>query len=98
MDRFRPNIVLTGCARPHEEDEWKVYELGETTLWSIGACARCAIVTIDQRTLARAKEPLRTLGTYRRAQDGNAVVFGQHVIHARPGGRFRLNDTVRVLV
>ena len=95
MDRFRPNLVVSGCQRPYEEDDWKVYKIGQATLWSVKPCERCAVTTIDQRTLARGKEPLRTLGGYRRAPDGNGVVFGQNVIHERPGDCLRVGDAVR---
>ena len=97
MDRFRPNLVISGCRHPHEEDDWKVYEIGQTTLWSVKPCERCIVVTTDQRTLVRGKEPLRTLAGYRRAPDGSGVVFGQNVIHERPGDRLRVGDAVRVV-
>ena len=97
MDRFRPNLVISGCRHPHEEDDWKVYEVGQATLWSVKPCERCAVVTTDQRTLARGKEPLRTLAGYRRAPEGSGVVFGQNVIHERAGDRLRVGDSVRVV-
>ena len=97
VDRFRPNLVLTGCRHPHEEDDWKVYEVGKATLWSVKPCERCTVTTLDQRTLAQGKEPLRTLAGYRRSADGSGVVFGQNVIHERPGDRLRVGDAVRVV-
>ncbi len=95
MDRFRPNLVLTGCDAPYAEDTWKTYRVGEVRLFSAGPCGRCAITTTDQQTLARGPEPLRTLASYRRAADGD-VVFGQNVIHAQPGARLRVGDKVMV--
>ena len=97
MDRFRPNLVISGCRHPHEEDDWKVYEVGQATLWSVNPCVRCTVTTTDQRTLVRGKEPLRTLGGYRRTPDGSGVVFGQNVIHERPGDRLRVGDAVRIV-
>ena len=97
MDRFRPNLVVSGCRHPHEEDEWKVYEVGQATLWSVKPCERCTVTTIDQRTLAKGKEPLRTLAGYRRTPGGSGVVFGQNVIHERPGDRLCVGDAVRVV-
>ncbi len=93
MDRFRPNLVLSGCPAPYAEDEWKSYRVGEVRLFSAGPCGRCAITTTDQQTLARSPEPLRTLAQYRRSADGQ-VVFGQNVIHAQPGARLRVGDAV----
>lgn len=93
MDRFRPNLVLTGCDAPYAEDTWKTYRVGEVRLFNAGPCGRCPITTTDQQTLARTPEPLRTLAGYRRQPDGN-VVFGQNVIHRQPGARLRVGDNV----
>ena len=93
MDRFRPNLVVTGCDAPYAEDTWKTYRVGDARLFSAGPCSRCAITTTDQQTLARGPEPLRTLATYRRTSDGD-VVFGQNVIHASPGARLRVGDKI----
>jgi uncharacterized protein YcbX len=56
-------------------------------------CARCVITTTDQVTGERGREPLRTLATYRRF--GNAVLFGQNLIHDRTG-TLRVGDEVVV--
>ena len=93
MDRFRPNLVVTGCAAPYAEDTWKAFRIGEVRLLAGGPCGRCVITTTDQQTLARSREPLRTLATYRRTADGE-VVFGQNAILAAPGGRLQVGDGV----
>jgi uncharacterized protein YcbX len=95
MDRFRPNIVITGCA-PYEEDTWARIRIGNVELHAAGPCGRCAITTTDQHTGERAKEPLATLATYRRGPDG-AVNFGQNFIHATERGTIRVGDTVTLL-
>ncbi len=93
MDRFRPNLVLSGCHAPYEEDTWKAFHVGAVRLFGGGPCGRCIITTTDQQTLARTPEPLRTLARYRRTPEGD-VVFGQNAIHAEPGGRLRVGDAV----
>ena len=93
MDRFRPNIVVAGCA-PYAEDGWEQIRIGAITLSLVKPCARCAITTTDQRTAERGKEPLRTLATYR-AVNGK-VMFGQNAIHDR-NGSLRLGDPVEVI-
>ena len=93
MDRFRPNLVLTGCAEPYAEDSWKAFRVGTVRLFGGGPCGRCIVTTTDQQTLARTPEPLRTLAGYRRTPEGD-VVFGQNAIHAEPGGCLRVGDTV----
>lgn len=93
MDRFRPNLVVAGCDA-YAEDGWRMYRIGDARLTSAGSCVRCIVTTTDQRTLGRGPEPLRTLAGYRRAADGNGVIFGQNVIHEQPGARLRVGDAV----
>ena len=93
MDRFRPNLVVGGCD-PFAEDGWRVVRIGPITLRVVKPCARCAITTVDQRTAARGKEPLRTLATFRRS--GTKVLFGQNLIHDQTG-ILRTGDPVEVI-
>jgi uncharacterized protein YcbX len=93
MDRFRPNLVLAGCAEPYEEDTWKAFRVGAVRLFGGGPCGRCIMVTTNQQTLARTPEPLRTLANYRRTATGE-VVFGQNAMAAAAGGRLRVGDAV----
>ena len=94
MNRFRPNLVLEGCG-PFAEDGWEVVRIGAITFRVIKPCARCVITTVDQATGAKAREPLRTLATFRR--DGNEVLFGQNLIHDKVPGTLRVGDLVEVL-
>jgi MOSC domain-containing protein len=82
MNRFRPNLVVGGC-EPFAEDGWRLIRIGSITLRIVKPCARCTITTVDQRTAATGKEPLRTLAKFRRA--GNKVLFGQNLIHDDTG-------------
>ena len=84
MNRFRPNMVVTGCA-PYAEDGWKAIRINGLTLEVVKPCARCTIPTVDQTTGTKEvnQEPLRTLTTYRRY--GNMVFFGQNVTYAGMG-------------
>ncbi len=94
MDRFRPNLVVAGCA-PFAEDTWPRFRIGEIVLRAAGACARCIVTTTDQRTAERGKEPLRMLATYRRdAADPTDVNFGQNLIHETKSGVLRVGDAV----
>ncbi|HLY32824.1 MAG TPA: MOSC N-terminal beta barrel domain-containing protein [Ktedonobacterales bacterium] len=93
MNRFRPNIVVSGSA-PYEEDTWRTIRIGQTVFHVVKPCARCPIPTTDQDTTIRGKEPLRTLATYRHAPQG--VVFGQNLIHEQTG-TIRVGDVIEVL-
>jgi uncharacterized protein YcbX len=88
IDRFRPNLVVQGAA-PHDEDEWPSFAIGPVVFHAAKPCDRCVITTIDQSTLARSEEPLRTLATYRSHPSG--VIFGQYLLH-RGHGTLRRGD------
>jgi uncharacterized protein len=82
MNRFRPNIVLSGL-KAHDED--RIRELyGQTVrLRLVKPCARCAITTTDQATGRVGVEPLRTLKSYRWDPQLRGVTFGQNAIILR---------------
>lgn len=82
MQRFRPNLVVSGCAA-FAEDGWKRLRIGEATFRVVKPCARCIITTIDPATAERGDEPLQTLSEYRR--QGNKVHFGQNLLHDGTG-------------
>ena len=64
IDRFRANIVVEGGA-PFAEDEAVTAHIGDLVMRTPKPCARCVVVTIDQKTAIGSKEPLRTLARYR---------------------------------
>jgi uncharacterized protein len=82
MYRFRPNIVVRN-GQPFEEDTWAQLQVGELSLSLVKPCDRCVATTVDQDTLRRGPEPLRTLARFRRAKHG--VLFGQNAVHHGPG-------------
>ena len=90
MNRFRPNIVLSGT-EPWAEDSWREVLVGTIRFDVAKPCARCAITTVDQTTGAIGKEPLATLATFRKV-DGKAL-FGQNLVH-RNRGHLHVGDAV----
>lgn len=94
MNRFRPNLVVSGCA-PFAEDGWKRIRIGEVEMALLKPCARCEVTTIDQATAVQGKEPLKTMATFRRV-NGNKVMFGVNVIPLNEG-RLRVGDPVEIL-
>ncbi len=93
MNRFRPNLVVSGCDA-FAEDRWKVFRIGPVTFCSTGPCVRCALVTVDQATAETSKEPLKTLARYRKV--GNEVWFGHNYLH-QGRGTLRVGDALEVL-
>jgi uncharacterized protein len=93
MNRFRPNLVVSGCA-PFAEDTWQRIRMGGIDFALVKPCARCQITTTDQATAEVGKEPLTTLATFRRI-DGK-VMFGQNVIGLGTGV-VRVGDRVEVI-
>lgn len=96
MRRFRPNLVVTGC-EPFAEDQWNRIRVGGVYFDVVKPCSRCVFTTIDPDTADKhpQKEPLRTLGTYRRRPEGG-VFFGQNLI-PRGTGTIRVGDEVAEL-
>ncbi|WP_437953365.1 MOSC N-terminal beta barrel domain-containing protein [Sorangium sp. So ce296] len=97
MDRFRPSLVVSGCAA-FDEDRWGRVRIGELVLRAGGPCGRCVVTTTDQLTAERGPEPLRTLATYRRdPQKPGDVNFGQNYIHETKSGALRVGDEVTIV-
>lgn len=93
MLRFRPNLVVDGCA-PYAEDGWRRIRIGDVSLRVAKPCSRCIIPTIDPATGERGQEPLRTLRGYRRRD--NKVYFGQNLVHDGTG-RLAVGMPVEIL-
>lgn len=93
MDRFRPNVVVSGTP-PWAEDDWRRVRIGEVSFRVVKPCGRCVVTTTDQLTAERGKEPLRTLARHRRF--GDQLVFGQNLIPEHTG-RVRSGDPVEIL-
>jgi uncharacterized protein YcbX len=93
MNRFRPNLVVKGC-EPFAEDTWNRIRVGDVELAVVKPCARCVVTTIDKETLEQSKEPLKTLGKYRKHKLG--AIFGQNVIPLNEGS-VRLGTSVEVI-
>jgi len=89
MNRFRPNLVVSGC-QPYAEDTWNKIKIGDVELAVVKPCPRCVVTTIDKETLEQSKEPLKTLSKYRRHALG--AIFGQNVIPLNEGSlQLRMN-------
>ncbi|MGZ3141794.1 MOSC domain-containing protein [Lentzea chajnantorensis] len=96
MDRFRPNVVISGWPEPHTEDRVRRAVIGDVELGYAKDCVRCSVPLVDQDTGLRAgPEPIRTLASYRRDPDGG-VTFGMKAAVVRAGS-LAVGDEVDVL-
>jgi uncharacterized protein YcbX len=82
INRFRPNVVFTGGA-PYEEDEIEKVEINGIIFYGVKLCSRCVLTTINQETMEKGKEPLKTLATYR--MQNNKIYFGQNILYNKAG-------------
>ncbi|WP_207514864.1 MOSC domain-containing protein [Longitalea luteola] len=90
MNRFRPNIVFKGGAA-FLEDSMKQFQINGVSFFGVKPCSRCVITTIDQQTAEKAKEPLRTLSTYR--TKNKKILFGQNLLFHGTGS-ISIGDTI----
>lgn len=90
MNRFRPNLVISGCSA-YAEDKLGEVIIGDAVFRAVKPCVRCQVTTTDQAAgEVRGPEPLRTLATYRDSPNG--VRFGMNLIAVKPGA-VRVGDT-----
>lgn len=95
MNRFRPNLVVSGC-EPFAEDQWKRISINGLVFNVCKPCARCTVPSVDQMTGIRGQEPLTTLSTYRKGAN-NEVLFGQNLINEQKSGNIVIGNEVTIL-
>jgi uncharacterized protein len=85
MARFRPNLVVSGCAA-YEEDQVGRIEFLDTqvVLELVKPCKRCVTTAVDQDSGSRdarwPSEPLETLLAYRMHARLRGATFGQNAL------------------
>ncbi len=93
MQRFRPNIVISG-SEPYAEDGYARVRIGQMTFRGPKRCERCVMTTVDPDTGLVGVEPLRTLASYR--LEARKVWFGINLIHDDTG-TLRVGDPIEAL-
>jgi len=95
MDRFRPNLVVSG-APADAEMGWASFQLNGLPFRAVRGCGRCVVTTIDQATAQQdaGGEPLRTLATYRKPD--RKVIFGQNVT-GPTSGRVQVGNKLLIM-
>ena len=93
MNRFRPNLVVTGCDA-FAEDSWRRIRIGDMEFDVAKPCSRCVMPSIVQETGERDPIINRVLADYRR-RDGK-IYFGQNLLY-RGAGQLRVGNRVEIL-
>jgi uncharacterized protein len=93
INRFRPNLVIDGVSA-FEEDSMEHFTINDISFYGVKPCARCVVTTINQQTIEKGKEPLKTLATYR--MKNNKIYFGQNIIPATVG-KVKIGDNITIL-
>ncbi len=83
MSRFRPNIVIDNIAA-HAEDTWQGFTADGVKFEAVKPCTRCKITQVHPLTGEVSAEPLQTLTTYRK-QDNGKINFGFYFAHTKEG-------------
>jgi uncharacterized protein len=94
--RFRPSILIDGCAA-HAEDEWvgRRVRVGEAVLDVVRLDPRCVLTTRNPDTGDRDADTLRWIDQTRGRVDGE-VCFGVYADVAEPGV-VRVGDSIQPL-
>ncbi len=96
MNRFRPNVVLSGLPA-YEEDYLAGMRAGVLTFAFVKRCGRCPVPNIDHLTAKVGTEPGITLAEHRQFPEG--VLFGVNAVVAgvSPGTRLGIGDSVELM-
>jgi uncharacterized protein YcbX len=93
MERFRPNIVISGN-NSYAEDEWQTIAIGDIELSLVKPCARCIMPSVNPATAAKETAVNQTLQMHRRR--GSDTFFGQNALYNRLG-TIHFGDHVRII-
>nr|KAJ3413982.1 hypothetical protein HK105_001924 [Polyrhizophydium stewartii] len=93
---FRPNIVVSGCERPFQEDEWLQLRIGDAEFIGASRCIRCMMPSNNPETGESGVEPTKLLMSYRRVDRGRKYqsCFGINMVHRRTGVVVRVADPI----
>ncbi|KAF8727515.1 ARM repeat-containing protein, partial [Rhizoctonia solani] len=104
MERFRPNIVVSGSPAPFDEDYWGDVQIGRdgsegTVISLVKRCDRCLLPNIDTTTGVRDNAvPFKVISKFRQVEPTKGVTacFGMNAVVQNPGV-LKVGDSVRVL-
>ena len=94
IERFRPNIVISGCDA-FAEDGWKKIAINGIEFDIVKSCARCVIPSLDLKTSAKQEDVVQVMLKHRKQAKG--VMVGQNAIH-RHTGELQVGQAVEVII
>lgn len=94
MNRFRPNIIISGL-EAFKEDQIQRITLGGVSLSNSKMCSRCVIVTMDENSgQTVSKETLKYLPLHKLAK-GPRIIFGKYFT-PESLGTIKMNDLCQI--
>jgi uncharacterized protein YcbX len=93
MERFRPNIVISGN-EAYAEDDWQHIAIGDIDLLLVKPCSRCIMPSVNPETASKEMAVIQTLQAHRRR--GKDIFFGQNALY-NSLGTINVGDAVRVI-
>ncbi len=94
MERFRPNIVVSG-GDAYAEDQWQIISINDIEFSLVKPCSRCIMPSVNPETAKKEMQVNQTLMQYRRRD--RKTYFGQNALYNKLG-RINVGDRVQVLV
>ena len=98
MNRFRPNIVVSG-GESYIEDTMGHFQINQIDFFAVKPCSRCVITTINpEKGEKEGREPLNALSKFRKM--GQKVFFGQNVLHKLSffsDNQISVGDSVKII-
>jgi len=97
MERFRPNLVITGLG-PFAEDGIRRLRIGAVEFLLVKPCTRCVVPSIDQASGEHSSDPTPALKAFRYDRVLKGVTFGVNAtVEAPRGAVVAVGDPVEVL-
>ena len=94
MNRFRPNIVISGN-HAWAEDNWRTIEINGIQLKLPKPCSRCIMPSVNPNTAERQMEINSALLAHRRGED-KRTYFGQNAVYNKLGS-INVGDSVKII-
>lgn len=96
LERFRPNIVLSGI-EAFDEDYIDQVAIGDAVLRVVKPCTRCTVPNVDPATGEAGFEPGATLAAFRNDTRAGGITFGVNaIVESGTGVRLAAGDAAEV--